>query len=253
MKSMNVSEEDIRLFDAACRKVLNENCLEKGIGTLSERTMHAVVKNFYEPDESHQEVRIGRFIADIFRDNEITEIQTRNFNKLREKLKFFLPRFPVTLVYPIVRKKLIYWMDRETGEICEERKSPKTGSPLDAFRELYKIKMFLNDPGLSVCLLLVDADEYRFLGKNPGYRKYHTERYDRVPKKLCDEYLLTGPDTYRDLIPETLPENFTSGDLAKAGRVTKNTAGIILNVMLEKRAVERTGKKGNSYIYRRSS
>nr|MCR5006069.1 hypothetical protein [Clostridiales bacterium]MCR5006074.1 hypothetical protein [Clostridiales bacterium] len=41
--------------------------MNRGIGTQSERMLHCVLKYYFEPDESLQEMRIGRHIADIYR------------------------------------------------------------------------------------------------------------------------------------------------------------------------------------------
>ncbi len=75
--------------------------MRQGIGTLSEKTVHAVMKNYYAPDTDMHEIPIENFVADIFTGQEIIEIQTRAFYKMRRKLDAFLPLYPVTIVYPI--------------------------------------------------------------------------------------------------------------------------------------------------------
>lgn len=76
--------------------------VQSGVGTLSEKYLHALLKNFFEPDKSCHEVKVGRFTADILHsDNSITEIQTRSLNKLREKLEYYLLEgHKVRVVYP---------------------------------------------------------------------------------------------------------------------------------------------------------
>lgn len=150
-------------FQAAKDKIIGKNRERNGIGTLSEKTIHAVVKNFYAPDEDMQEIPIGNYVADIYTGKEIIEIQTRNFNTMRPKLKCFLEEYPVTVVYPIPRRKYLSWIDEETGECSPKRKSPLTGSPYMAFPELYKIKMFLQYRNLHFRFLLMDMEEYRLL------------------------------------------------------------------------------------------
>ena len=46
------------------------------IGTLSEKTLHAFLKNYYEPDIDKQEIPIDKYVTDIFTGQEIMEIQT---------------------------------------------------------------------------------------------------------------------------------------------------------------------------------
>ena len=96
---MSICDNDSILFHQACRQIINQERASMGIGTLSEKTVHAVLKAFYEPDPEHQESPVENFVADILRDGEIIEIQTRGFNKLRRKLDTFLKYYPVTIVY----------------------------------------------------------------------------------------------------------------------------------------------------------
>lgn len=102
---------DKKAFEEAKRKIIGIDRQRLGIGTLSEKTVHAILKNYYEPDEDRQEIPIENYVADIFAGGEIIEIQTRQFDKLRGKLSAFLPLYPVTIVYPIPREKWIIWID----------------------------------------------------------------------------------------------------------------------------------------------
>ena len=58
------------------------------IGTLSEKSIHSEIKNYLEPNKEYQEVKVGNYIADIKRGNEIFEIQTQQFKNLIFKLKY---------------------------------------------------------------------------------------------------------------------------------------------------------------------
>ena len=48
--------------------IYNFHKIQMGIGTLSEKTIHAVLKNYYEPNIDYHEVVIGKFVADIYKD-----------------------------------------------------------------------------------------------------------------------------------------------------------------------------------------
>ena len=85
--------------------------MRQGIGTLSEKTVHAVMKNYYAPDTDMHEIPIENFVADIYTGQEIIEIQTRAFHKMRRKLDAFLPLYPVTIVYPIPHIKWLFWIE----------------------------------------------------------------------------------------------------------------------------------------------
>ncbi len=82
---------DEERFARAKNKVIGIKRERQGIGTLSEKTMHAVLKNYYAPDVDMHEIPIENFVADIYTGTEIIEIQTRSFNTMRKKLAAFLP------------------------------------------------------------------------------------------------------------------------------------------------------------------
>ena len=102
-------------FLAACDRIIHTEHIENGIGTLSEKTVHSVLKYYLEPDTSFHEVKTGRYVADIRTPDGIYEIQTRQFNKLRNKLEAFLPEYSVTVVYPIPHIKYLRWIYRSEG------------------------------------------------------------------------------------------------------------------------------------------
>lgn len=237
-------------FVKACDTVIYSEVVREGIGTLSEKTLHAVLKNYFEPNISNQEIKIGRHYADIYNGDEIIEIQTKQFNKLRNKLAAFLPEHKVTIVYPIAHEKILYWVNEETGEITKGRKSPKRGSKYQIFKELYYIKSYLNNPNLQFCITLVDLEEYRFLNGWSKDRKKGSSCSDRIPVRIQDE-IIVGNSSYNTLIPEDLIENFTSKDFAKSAKVPLGLAQIALNILTEVNAVERIGKKGNLILYNR--
>ena len=239
------------LFQAACEKVIDQERIRNGIGTLSEKTVHAVLKRFYEPDEANHEIRIDGYVADILKGGEIIEIQTRSFNTMRKKLETFLEQYHVTIVHPIPHTKWLVWVDEETGEVTNRRKSPKTGSVYQVFPELYKIKFFLNHPNLHFCFPLIDMEEQRLLNGWSKDRKKGSSRYDRIPVALADEIYVDGAKEFDKLIPENLPEEFTAKDFAKAAKVTLKVAQTAMTVLYYTGTVERVGKMGNAYIYQK--
>ncbi|MFQ9510509.1 MAG: hypothetical protein ACLRZ7_06295 [Lachnospiraceae bacterium] len=239
------------LFVQACEKIIHKDKIRNGIGTLSEKTLHAVLKNYFEPDESYHEVKVNSFVADIVRGNEIIEIQTRSFDKLRNKLENFLPNYHVTVVYPIAATKWMYWIDPETGEISSKRKSPKKGTPYEAFRELYKIKSYLLHPNLSICIIMIDMEEYRYLNGWSSDRKKGSSRCDRIPIDVVEEVCLDRPEDYEKLLPEVLQVDFTSKDYKKQSKLSLCHAQTALNVLYYAGVVKRTGKTSNLYLYER--
>ncbi|MEG0580333.1 MAG: hypothetical protein RR490_10495, partial [Niameybacter sp.] len=120
-----ISDDKLKLFDQAMEKHLNNDFMIPQIGSLSEKNIHAVLKHYLEPNESYHEIKIKRSFADICLEQEkhVYEIQTGSFGKLKAKLNNFLKDYHVTVVYPIISRKQINWVDYETGEITSSRLS----------------------------------------------------------------------------------------------------------------------------------
>lgn len=241
---------DEKRFEHAKIKVIGINRERQGIGTLSEKTVHAVLKNYYAPDTDMHEIPIGNFVADIYTGSEIIEIQTRAFNNMRRKLAAFLPEYPVTIVYPIPHIKWLSWIDEETGETSPKRKSPKKGNSYQAFIELYKIRSFLKDKNLKFRFALIDMEEYRLLNGWSRDKKKGSDRYDRIPLAFVEEVCIDRREDYMQFIPYDIPEKFTAKDFAKYAKIPVRLAQTVLLILFDLEIVERIGKDGRSYLYR---
>lgn len=247
---MGIEKEDQLLFKKACKKICGVERTRDSIGILSEKTVHAVLKNYLVPNEDWHEIKCGRYVADIFYEGEIIEIQTAGFDKLRKKLNAFLPDYHVTVVYPVPYEKRLFWIDEETGEVKDQRKSPKKGSKYDCFSELYKIKQYIKDPHFHLRIILMNVEEYRLLNGWSKDKKKGSVRHDRIPVDLVDDIFINNEKDYSQFFPEKTPEEFTSKDYKKHTKLTIKNARTALNVLYYMNAVERIGKTGNNYIYK---
>lgn len=243
---------DSERFDELIKLSPEELHIKAGVGTLSEKYLHALLKRYFEPDTDYHEVGIDRFTADICRDMSIIEIQTRALGRLREKLEYYLLEgYKVRVVYPIPHIKWLSWIDPETGETSPKHRSPKTGSFYDCFWELYNIKYFLDWDNLSVELMLIDVVDYKNLNGYGKRRKIRATRQERYPIALYDTLILDSPSDYIKLVPETLPEIFTKEEYAKATKLSAEMAYSGLNILQYLEVVELVGKEGRKKIYRR--
>lgn len=236
-------------FYRAKEKIIGIKRERHGIGTLREKTVHAVLKNYYEEDEDRQEIPIDNFVADIYNGSEIIEIQTAQFNRMGEKLKCFLKKYKVTVVYPVPHRKYLVWIDGETGEYTPKRKSPVTGNPYFIFPELYKIKPYLLDENLHFKVVLLDMEEFHLLNKSPKRRKKSAGKYDRLPIDMVEEVTIDRKEDYIQFIPYSLGDEFTSKEFAKEAHITISLAQVTLNILYHVGAVDKIGKSGNAIIY----
>ena len=241
--------EDYEAFVNAKDKIIGKAHNNKGIGTLSEKTLHAVLKLYYEPDEDKHEVAMSGYYADIYNDKGIIEIQTRQLNKLRDKLSVFLQDYHVTVVYPLPFNKWLSWVNPDNGEVQGRRKSPRHFTEYDAFYELYKIKSYLKNPNLSINLVLMDMEEYKLLNGWSYDKKRGSTRYDRVPVGIRRIVKFDRIEDYMQLVPADLKEDFTVKDFAMAAGVSVEASRYTLNILNYLEIVKRTGRVKNRYVY----
>lgn len=239
-------------FLECCDRASSDRDLSGGIGTLGEKTLHAVLKAYFEPLAENREVPVGRYVADIVGEDGIIEIQTGSFTPLRPKLSAFLEAAWVTVVHPIPRRKWLVTLDPETGEILSRRRSPKTGRALDALPELYRIAPFLIHPRFRLCLLLVDLAEYRIPVQRSRRNRRGYSRVERIPLSLEGEMWFRQPSDYLQLLPgmEALSPAFTARDAAVAAGLRPEEASDLLRLLYRMGIAERVGKAGNAYLYR---
>lgn len=243
---------DPELFYHACKQLTNQNLTSKSVGTLNEKTIHAVLKHYYAPNTLYHEIKIGSYVADILIDKQILEIQTRNFNTMRKKLDAFLPDYDVTIVYPIPYTKWLCWINDETGEVSSKRKSPKKGTIYTIIPELYRIKNYLTHPHLHFILTFINVEEYRLLNGWSQDKKRGSSRHDGIPTELIGEIHLHSLVDYKQLLPHDLPPVFTTKDYMKYAKVSQKVACTALNILYHLELVVRTGKKGNAFLYERT-
>ena len=222
------------------------------IGVLREKTVHAVLKDFYAgQEEDCKEIRIGNYIADVFREGEIFEIQSAHFGQLRRKLDSFLPDYPVHVIYPFAHCKMVHWVDPQTGEISASNKSPIKGSVYEAFPEFYRICSYLGHPNLILEVMLIDMD-------------------DVYPRALYQRVVLASREDFLNLIPDEVltmhrvrhgrtaegeqaeaseVEGFTTKELAAYLHVRRTKISFFITVMKKAGYIKELGKSGRAGVY----
>lgn len=231
-----------------------------GIGMQMEKSTHAILKNYKDPNPLHQEVPVGNYIADLC-DPEchtITEIQTANFGAMKQKLTAFLVDYRVTIVHPIPHRKTVCWIDPATGEICAENPSHFIGSFYEVFRELTKIEAFLRHPNLVIEPILLDLKEYRMQDGWSSDGKRGSHRFDRIPSGIYDDLVLEKPEDYAVFLPQgdlvrALPDPFTAKDLECVVGIHRKSLQYsgVLRVLTTLGVTERVGMTSRrAYQYR---
>ena len=221
------------------------------IGTYKEKKLHIMLKKYFEEDPAYHEIPTNGYIADIRRDGVITEIETSGFSGLQPKLAAYLPDYKVRLVYPLASVKHLSWINPEDGEITSRKKSPKKATAYNALFEMVRILPHVKNKNLSVLVPFLEIDEYRLLNGWSRDKKKGSARYERIPTDLFRIEEFSADADYIRYIPDSFVSDFTLAEFAKETRVSIREAGGILRVFMDRGLLERTGKKGNAYLYTR--
>lgn len=240
---------DEALYEDALTVAKNRIQGMKGVGTLAEKSVHAMLKYYYAPNDKYHEVNIDGFVADACVDGEIYEIQTRNFYVMKRKLEAFLKEHEVTVIYPVSVENRISWIDPETGEIFPGTKKKTAKKPFVFYREIYSIRQFLGRDNLHFAIALLSTEDSRLLDGYGKDRKIRATKLDRFPCGFEGEIFIDSPSDFVKLLPDGLPESFTTADFAHAAAVSRDDATKALIVLREAKIVGITGKNKNENIY----
>ena len=240
---------DAVTFSSARLAVLSEQeNMAGGVGTLSEKMLHRVLKYCYDRDTKNHEVEVLGSIADIKNERGIIEIQTRAFANLVPKLAKFLPHYNVNVVYPIVTDKIIRYVNKEDGSISDPKKSPRHLSAYDAAMELRAISRFIGDGNLTVTLLFMRAEEYRLLDGWDKTKKKGATKLERLPTEIVGEMILKRKEDYLALLPQELPEQFSAAEYASLIKRSSRAAYHPLRLLFDLGLLTREAQ-GRAYIY----
>jgi len=252
---------DEELFEKALNIASFRESGSNGIGTLSEKTVHAVLKKYYVPDEHCHEINIvKKYVADACVDGEIYEIQSKSFYTMKDKLDMFLKEHEVTIIYPVAVNKYIRYIDPETGEIYEKRKSTKKGGLLDIVPELYGIKDYLKNKKLHFIICFIEMEEYKILDGWSKDKKKGATKADRIPTKIIGEFRIDKRRDFLNLLPcfrdgkkirnSEFPREFTTKDICNHTGYHISYAQYLMNILCFLGLTENTGKSGRLNIYR---
>ncbi|MBE6604948.1 MAG: hypothetical protein E7639_04500 [Ruminococcaceae bacterium] len=242
---------------------LSREKLRDGIGLLAEKRLHSVLKRWVHDDFSCHEIKIEgtgtrprKFVADVLLPSgEIYEVQTGKLYPMRTKLAFYMEEttHPVTVLRPLLAVKYVSWLDNETGKVTSRKKSPKKQTPLHALAELKPFLSYIGSPRFSLCLPLLEVDEYRLLDGWGKGGKRGSHRYELIPLALLDTVYLREKADYVALFPtdERLDRPFTAKTFGKVSRLGGYALYDALAVFEALDVIEKCGKEGRAALYRK--
>lgn len=219
-----------------------------GIGTHHETSLHAALKAWYAEPGDRIEAMVNGYVIDLVRDDLLIEIQTRGFAALTAKLTALLECHPVRLVHPIARERWIVRVSAD-GEVLGRRKSPKRGRVEQVFAELVRFPALMCHPRFTLEVLLTREEEVR---SNDGRGSWRRQGWSIADRRLLGVEERVCLETVGDLcalLPQDLPQAFTTLDLAEGLGMPRRLAQQMAYCLREMGAIEAVGRKGRARLY----
>jgi hypothetical protein len=219
------------------------------IGQMKETALHLEIKNWYSKPGDLLEHDVNGFIVDILRGDQIYEIQTGNFSKIKNKIRKLSKTHKLVIVYPVPVVRYIRRVEQETGVTLSRRKSPKKFSPLAVFGELVYLIQVIQDLKITFEILNV-KDEIIYTNDGKGsWRRKGWSVSDRKLSSVEGKIVINQPLDFVHLLPEDLPAQFTTRILSKKGKIPIRLARQTTYCLYHLGLLQRSGKKGNAWLY----
>lgn len=213
------------------------------------------MKLMYAEDETQTEQRLGRFIIDAIRGDELIEVQFSSLSSINRKIATLIKKHKVRVVKPLVTSKMLVRCSGKGEAEVSRRRSPKQGDLLDLFDELIYFTHVFPHPNLVLEVPLISIEEWTY--PTPPSKK----RRRRPPKKYTveDQRLVEILETYEfrkssdlaKVLPKRkLPQPFDTAQLAEALDTKRWIAQKVAYCLRHMKAIKEVGKKGNAILYR---
>jgi hypothetical protein len=219
------------------------------IGTEHESSLHRALK-FRYAGEGETEVSRGSYVCDgLSPAGELIEIQTGSFGPLKAKVPELVKSGRVRIIHPIITRKIIERYDPR-GALLSRRASPRKGTIWDLFKVLIYAPDLPLIKDLVIELALVETAERRVGDGRGSWRRRGDSIVDRILIRYQGSVPLARPGDYRCFLPFREEESFTVKELGERAGIHTAIARKTLYVLTRMELVERTEKRGNSWVYR---
>lgn len=222
------------------------------VGTLREGSLHAALKRWYAQPGDLVEQPVGTFVADLVRGDTLVEIQTSGFSSMGRKLDHLLDAHDVRLVHPIPVDTTIVKIG-DGGEVLSRRLSPRHGTAVDLFAELVSFPNLVDHPNLTLEVVLTREEQVRSHDPDRAWRRKGWVVEDRRLVEVVHHLVFASPSDLAGLLPDGLPRDFTTADLATALGSRRRLAQQMAYCLRHLDLVSIVDKRGNAIVYRRTT
>lgn len=161
---------------------------------------------------------LGGFVIDLRRGDLLIEIQTGSFAAMGNKLDRLLAEHRMLLVHPIAVETRLVRPGART------RRSPKRGSIHGLFEELVSIPTLLDHPNLSIEVALVSVSKIQEADPTMRRGRGGFRTTDRILRDVIERRRFDRATDLLTLVPDDLPAEFTTADLAARAGIGRDVA-----------------------------
>ncbi len=216
-----------------------------------ETSLHRELKLLYAGKQAKSEVALAGYRIDAIARGRLIEIQHGSLGAIRDKIRTLLETHRVTIVKPIIASKVLIKTAAKGGVELTRRMSPKRGKLLDLFDELVHFTRVFPHERLTLEVLLVEVEEWRYPGHGRRRRwreNDHVIEDQRLVSIQAKYRLRTAADLVR-LVRCPLPKPFHTAHLAQSLGVRRWSAQRIAYCLHQIGALKNVGKEGNARLF----
>lgn len=217
-----------------------------------ESSLHRQLKAHYQDDQSETEAWVGDFRIDVVDHtrNRLIEIQSASLASLRRKTRELLTLgHCVWVVKPLAARKFLTLHDSAGKTIVSQRWSPTKETLYHIFLELVHFVAVFPHPQLTLEVLLTIQDEDRISKRPTRWKGKNYRVRDRTLRSIEERYTLQTAKDLLDLLPVSLPAEFTTEDLATHTSIPRWLAQKVAYCLRKTEAIALLGKRGNALLY----
>lgn len=218
-----------------------------------ETTLHRQLKQHFCQPGARIEVKLGRYRIDVVNGDRLVEIQRSGLAAIRDKVnRLVSDGYQVDVVKPLVARKRLVKLSSANGSVASQRWSPLRATVLNVFDELVYFTRVFPHPNLRMLIPLIDIEEVRF----PGHGRRRRKRVgdfvvkDRLILDIHQTHVFKTVTDLQTLLPDDLPKEFDTGELADGLGVPRHQAQRIGYVLRKTGVAKECGKRGNAIVYR---
>ena len=164
-----------------------------------------------------------------------------------KKLDHLLPDHKILLVHPIAVESYLERPDAKT------RKSPKKSSLYSIFDQLVSIPTLLDHPNLTLDVVLVSVTKVQAHDPKARRGRGGFRTVDRVLREVKSTHRFESAEDLLALLPEDLPTEFTTADMAADGSFDRDVARQIAYCFRALGFFDEIGRTRAGYHYRLST